>query len=87
MATKNYSFSYLTILVALTFLPAILVPLSYKNKTMSGSKLTAYALFVSFSTTLLLFFTQHQLLILALILHFGSSFLLWSQVGRRGFQS
>lgn len=66
MATKNDSFSYLAILVALTFLPAILVPLFYKNKTMSGSKLTAFALFASFLTSLFLFFTHNQILILSL---------------------
>ena len=48
MATKNDSFAYLAILVALTFLPAILVPLFYKNKAISGLKLIAFALFAYF---------------------------------------
>lgn len=66
MATRNDSFSYLAILVALTFLPAIFVPLFYKKKTMSGSKLTAFALLASFFISLFLFFTHNQILILVL---------------------
>ncbi|MCR2112013.1 hypothetical protein [Campylobacter upsaliensis] len=56
MPTKNDSFAYLAILVALTFLPAILVPLFYKHKAISGSKLADFALFASFLTNLFLFF-------------------------------
>ncbi|MCX2682780.1 hypothetical protein OQH60_02705 [Campylobacter sp. MIT 21-1685] len=67
MLVENNTPFYLAVLVALTFVPAILVPLFYKNKKqLSGLKLTSYALLASFFVSFLLFFAHNHIVILCL---------------------
>lgn len=68
MVVSNASLGWLAVTVALTFIPAMIVPLIWKNKspTLSGKKLTQFSLLAGGVISMLMSVTENQYILLGM---------------------